>query len=60
MEVFHLKRANANAVIKKLVKRLDLTRGELEITFFTFGCVGKCFVVLSRCQGSFQKSGNAN
>lgn len=53
VEVLHLKKANANAVIKKLAKGLDLTRGGLEITFSTFGCVGKSFVVLSKCQGSF-------
>lgn len=48
----HLNRLNAEAVIEKLAKGLDLTGRGLEITFSTFGYVRKSFAVLSRCQVS--------
>lgn len=39
-EFLHLNRPNAEAVIKKLARGLDLTGRELEITFSTFVYVG--------------------
>lgn len=37
-----------------------MTGEGLEMTFFTFGYVGKSSTVLCSCQVSLQKGGNAN
>lgn len=58
-EVLYINMPNAEAVIKKLAKGLNLTERELESNFSTFGCVEKSFVVLSTCQISLWNSGNA-